>query len=201
MPTCRRRRRTIVSDRDVVRSALDRAAELHRRVSDDQADAVVKAATAMRTAVAGGHRVLVMGNGGSATDAQHFAAELVGRFARDRTGLPVIALTTDTAILTAVGNDFGFDEIFARQVDALGRPGDVAMGITTSGGSANVNRALVRAKAAGLTTVGLTGRDGGETARLVDIHVNVPGSTSAQVQEVHRTVLHVMCELIERPDA
>ncbi len=110
----------------------------------------MQGAVAMRRAIDAGRQVLVFGNGGSATDAQHFAAELVGRFERERRGWPVIALTTDSAILTAVANDFGFEHVFARQVEALGRAGDVAMGITTSGASANVNRALVRAREAGL---------------------------------------------------
>jgi D-sedoheptulose 7-phosphate isomerase len=189
-----------VAERDVVRVALGEAADLHRRVSDEQAETIVQAALMMRRALESGHQVLVFGNGGSATDAQHFAAELVGRFGRERRGLAVVALTSDSAILTSVANDFGYDHVFSRQVEALGRAGDVALGITTSGTSANVNRAIQRARASGLKTIGLTGRDGGETGRLVDIHVNVPGVTSAQVQEVHRTVLHVMCELIERSD-
>jgi D-sedoheptulose 7-phosphate isomerase len=189
-----------MTERDVVRARLGAAADLHRRVSDEQADAVVEAALMMRRAMAAGHKVLVFGNGGSATDAQHFAAELVGRFERERRGLPVVALTADSAIVTALSNDLGFDHVFSRQVEALGAAGDVAMGITTSGTSANVNRGLERARESGLKTIGLTGRDGGMTGGLVDIHVNVPGATSAQVQEVHRTVLHVMCELIERAD-
>jgi D-sedoheptulose 7-phosphate isomerase len=187
-----------VGEIDVVRVALGEAADLHRRVSAEQAEAIVRAAAAIRQAIDAGRQVLVFGNGGSATDAQHFAAELVGRFGRERKGLPVVALTADSAILTSVANDYGFDQVYARQVEALGRAGDVAMGITTSGSSVNVNRALRKAREAGLVTVGLTGRDGGEAGRLVDVHVNVPGVTSAQVQEVHRTVLHVMCELIEK---
>ena len=190
-----------MTELDIVRTALAQAADLHRRVSAEQAGAVVDAARAMRKAIDAGRKVLVFGNGGSATDAQHFATELVGRFARERRGWPVIALTADSAILTAVSNDYGFEKVFARQVEALGQAGDVAMGITTSGTSANVNRGLQQARAGGLVTVGLTGRDGGETAGLVDVHVNVPGATSPQVQEVQRTVLHVMCELIERGHA
>ena len=186
---------------DVVRAALGEAADLHRRVSDGQAAAIVEAAQLMRRAIEAGRRVYVFGNGGSATDAQHFAAELVGRFARERRGLPVVALTTDTAVLTAVANDYGFEHVFARQIEALGQAGDVAMAITTSGTSANVNRGVERAREGGLATIGLTGRDGGETGGMVDVHVNVPGATSAQVQEVHRTVLHAMCELIERAHA
>lgn len=190
-----------MTERDVVRVALGEAADLHRRVMEDRADAIAQAAMMMRRALEAGQTVLVFGNGGSATDAQHFAAELVGRFERERRGMAVVALSADTAVLTAVANDFGFERVFSRQIEALGRPGDVAVGITTSGTSANVNRALAKARDAGLKTIGLTGRDGGETGRLVDVHVNVPGVTSARVQEVHRTVLHVMCELIESPHA
>jgi D-sedoheptulose 7-phosphate isomerase len=187
-----------MSERDVVRVALGEAADLHRRVAAGGADAIVRAAEVLREAMGKGRRVWVFGNGGSATDAQHFAAELVGRFGRERAGLPVVALTTDTAVLTAVANDYGFAQVFARQVEAHGARGDVAVAITTSGASENVNVALERARAMGLVTIGLTGRDGGRTAHLVDVHVNVPGVTSARVQEVHRTVLHVLCELVER---
>jgi D-sedoheptulose 7-phosphate isomerase len=190
-----------MTELDIVRTALAQAAELHQRVSADQAGAVVDAARAVRTALEAGRKVLVFGNGGSATDAQHFAAELVGRFTVERRGWPVIALTSDSAIVTAVANDYGYERVFARQVEALGTKGDVAMGITTSGTSANVNQAFQLARSSGLVTIGLTGRDGGKARGLVDVHVNVPGVTSAQVQEVHRTVLHVMCELIERGHA
>ncbi len=186
-----------MTERDLVQSAFGEAAELHRRVAESEAAAIVRAAGMMTAAFAAGRQVLVFGNGGSATDAQHFAAELVGRFEVERKGLPVIALTPDSAVVTSIANDFGFAEVFARQVEALGRKGDVAFGITTSGASANVNLALTRARQAGLGTIGLTGRSGGETAGLVDVHVNVPGTTSARVQEVHRTILHVICQLIE----
>lgn len=190
-----------MAERDVVRVALGEAADLHRRVSAEQADTIVQAAQMIRRAFDSGHKLLVFGNGGSATDAQHFAAELVGRFQRERKGLAAIALSADTAVVTAVANDFGYEHVFSRQVEALGHAGDVAMGITTSGASSSVNRGIARARAEGLKTIGLTGRDGGETGRIVDVHVNVPGVGSAQVQEVHRTVLHVMCDLIERANA
>jgi D-sedoheptulose 7-phosphate isomerase len=160
--------------------------------------AVVEAAAAIGRAIAQGGKVLVFGNGGSAAESQHFAAELVGRFARDRRALPAIALTTDTSILTAVANDLAFDEVFARQVQALGRPGDVALGISTSGQSGNVVAALDAAHEAGLTTIGLTGRDGGVMAARVDILVNVPHATTAHVQEVQLMLLHVICDLVER---
>ena len=181
----------------LIRAGLEESAELHRRVAAERAEVVVRAAEVMKDALVAGRHVLVFGNGGSATDAQHFAAELVGRFERERRPVAAIALTTDTAILTAIANDYGYEAVFARQVDALGRMGDVAMAISTSGTSKNVNLALERARAKGLVTIGLTGKDGGETGRLAHVHVNVPGRTTARTQEVHRTLLHVMCELIE----
>jgi D-sedoheptulose 7-phosphate isomerase len=188
-----------VSDREIqaVRAACGEAADLHRRVAAEQAEIVVRAARVIADALLAGRQVLVFGNGGSATDAQHFAAEFVGRFLRDRRAVPVMALTADTAVLTSLGNDYGYEAVFARQVDAFGRAGDVALGITTSGTSRNVNVALERARARGLVTIGLTGRDGGDTAKLVDVHLNVAGRTTARIQEVHRTLLHVICELVE----
>jgi D-sedoheptulose 7-phosphate isomerase len=186
-----------VSERDTVRAALVESADLHRRVAGECADVVARAAAVLRDALKAGRQVLVFGNGGSATDAQHFAAELVGRFMKERRAVPVLSLTADTAVLTCLGNDYGYDAVFARQVEAFGKPGDVALGITTSGASRNVNLALARARAQGLATIGLTGRDGGETGRLVDVHVNVPHASTARIQEVQRTLLHVLCELVE----
>lgn len=159
---------------------------------------VVEAAAAISDALARGGKVLVFGNGGSAAESQHFAAELVGRFMRDRRALPAIALTTDSSILTAIGNDLAYDQVFARQVSALGRPGDVALGISTSGTSPNVVAALAAARTGGLVTIGLTGRDGGVIGGSVDIHVNVPHALTGHVQEVQLMLLHVICELVER---
>ncbi|MGQ0733539.1 MAG: D-sedoheptulose-7-phosphate isomerase [Acidobacteriota bacterium] len=161
------------------------------------AAAIVAAGEAMVAALAAGRSVLVFGNGGSAADAQHFAAELVVRYERERPARSAIALTTDTSILTAVANDTGFDEVFARQIAAIGRRGDVAVGITTSGRSPSVLRALETAQARGMTTIALTGGDGGEAGRRAAIHVNVATSRTAVAQEVHRTVLHAWCELID----
>jgi D-sedoheptulose 7-phosphate isomerase len=158
---------------------------------------VVRSADAVAAAVAGGKRVLVFGNGGSAAEAQHFAAELAGRFERERRALPALALTTDTSILTAIGNDYGFDRVFARQVEALGQAGDVAMAISTSGASPNVIAAVRAARERGLVTIGLTGRDGGALGREVDVHVNVPHDSTARVQEAQLAVLHVICHLVE----
>jgi len=192
-----------VTDVDVVRRVCEETAALHRKVAAERGDAIARAADTVRRALTAGGKVLVFGNGGSAADAQHFAAELVGRFGRhiERSALPAIALTTDTAVLTSVANDFGYAAVFARQVDALGRAGDVALAITTSGHSENVNEALRWALDRSLVTIALTGGDGGRSGHLADVHVNVPDPSPARVQEVHRTILHVMCELVESPGA
>jgi len=190
----------LASDEASVSSLLAEAAEVHRALSGDRhlASALARGAAAIRRAIGAGGKVLVFGNGGSAAEAQHFAAEFVGRFARERAGLAAIALSTDTSALTAIANDYGFARVFARQVEALGRPGDVALGISTSGTSENVVAALEAARAAGLTTIGLTGRDGGRMAALVDVHVNVPHQSTARVQEAQLTLLHALCDLVER---
>ena len=170
---------------------------LHERVRRHLGPTVL-AALAMRDAIAAGGRILVFGNGGSASDAQHFAAELVGRFMRERPAMGSIALTTDTSILTAIGNDYSFRRVFVRQLEALARPGDIAFGISTSGESPNVLDAIKYAREQGLRTIALTGRDGGSIGAAAEMHVNVPDQNTARVQEVHRTIMHVMCELIER---
>jgi len=176
--------------------AFAAAIKLHERVRNNLGPAIV-AAQAISDALKAGHKLLVFGNGGSAADAQHLATELVGRFQRERAGMAAIALTTDSSILTAVGNDYSFKHVFARQVEALGQPGDVAMGISTSGESPNVVAALQAARAKRLKTVAITGRDGGSVGRVADFHVNVPDQNTQRVQEVHMTLLHVICEAIE----
>ena len=170
---------------------------LHERMRG-QLGPTILAALAMREAIQAGGRILLFGNGGSAADAQHFAAELVGRFMRERPAIGAIALTTDTSALTAIGNDYSFRRVFVRQLEALGRPGDVAFGISTSGESPNVVDGLRYAREQGLRTIALTGRDGGAAGATAEIHVNVPDQNTARVQEVHTTIIHVMCELIER---
>ena len=182
----------------VVEAALDATIALHRQVRSLDLSAVVRAAEAVIASYAAGGKVLAFGNGGSAADAQHFAAELVGRFERDRAGMAAIALTTDTCTLTSVANDYGFDRIFARQVEGLGRAGDVAVAISTSGGSLNVIEGLKEARARGLRTVALTGRDGGALGAMAEIHINVPHDTTCRVQEVHMTLLHAICGIVER---
>lgn len=149
-------------------------------------------------ALQSGKKILVMGNGGSAADAQHLAAEFVGRFLLERKALPAIALTTDTSILTAVGNDYGFDEVFKRQVEALARPGDVVIGISTSGHSNNVFHALTAANETGCKTIALLGRDGGNIAGIVDVHLTVPVQETPRIQEAHLTIIHILCDLVER---
>jgi len=182
---------------DVADATLSEAIALHERVRAGGLDTAVAAADAIVASLQRGGKVLVFGNGGSAADAAHAAAELVGRFRRERRGFAAIALTADTSVLTSVANDYGFDRVFARQIEALGQPGDIAFAITTSGESANAVRALEAARARQLTTIALTGRDGGPAGRLADVHVNVPSESTPRVQEVHRTLLHVICDLVE----
>jgi D-sedoheptulose 7-phosphate isomerase len=182
----------------LIAGAFDESAALHTAWARTHGAELERAAVVIGAALANGGQVLSFGNGGSATDAQHLAGELVGRFLKERRALAAVALTADSAILTCLGNDYGFETVFARQVEALGRRGDVAVGITTSGASANVTRALIAAKDRGMTTIALTGKDGGETGRVADVHLNVPSPSTPRVQEVHRTILHVLCELIEK---
>jgi D-sedoheptulose 7-phosphate isomerase len=149
-------------------------------------------------AVRGGGKLLLFGNGGSAADAQHLATELTVRYSKDRRAIAAIALTTDSSALTAIGNDLGFELLFARQVEALGRPGDVAIGISTSGRSANVTAALRTARAMGLVPAALAGRDGGDLVGLADPLVVIPSATTARIQEMHITLGHVLCDALER---
>ena len=182
----------------IVQRTLDAAADVHRRVRQGDLDPVVRAAGEIAAALGAGRKVLAFGNGGSAADAQHFAAELVGRFQRERRGMAAIALTTDTSVVTSIANDCGFERVFARQIEALGSAGDVALAISTSGASANVLAGVEAAAAGGLRTIAMTGRDGGPLAAAAHVHVNVADASTARVQEVHRTLLHAICEIVER---
>jgi D-sedoheptulose 7-phosphate isomerase len=185
--------------RALVVETLETTARLHAALAGGPAvEAIARAGDVLVEVLRAGGQVLAFGNGGSAADAQHFVAELVGRFERQRRGFPAVALTTDPSIVTAVANDFGFDAVFARQVEALGRAGDLAVGITTSGNSPNVVRGLEGAKARGLRTIALTGHDGGAAGRLAEVHVNVPEAVTARVQEAHMTVLHLLCAFVDR---
>jgi D-sedoheptulose 7-phosphate isomerase len=183
---------------DVVKSTLADASALHQRMMSADHQPIVEAADAIVHALRRGGTLLIFGNGGSAADAQHVASELVNRFQCERQALAAVALTADTSVLTSISNDYAFARVFARQVEALGRPGDVAFGITTSGASDNIVAALETARSRGLQTIALTGRDGGTAGRTAAIHINVPSDVTARVQEVHRTLLHVICDLVER---
>ncbi len=162
---------------------------------------IVQAAERLAQSLEQNRRILVCGNGGSASDAQHFAAELVGRFERERRALPAIALNTDTSALTAIGNDYGFDKVFRRQVEALGQPGDWLLAISTSGNSPNVLEALNAAQEKDMNVLALTGRDGGAMAHLIreqDLELRVPSTSTARIQEMHILILHCLCDLIDQ---
>jgi len=182
---------------DLIDSSLREGAELRAVVARDCSTAIFEAACLITTCLRAGGKLLFFGNGGSAADAQHLAAEFVGRFVRERAGLPAIALTTDSSILTAVGNDYGFDRVFARQLEALGRAGDVAIGISTSGNSPNVLEGIKAAKRERLTTIGLSGKDGGMLAKEADLTITISSSSTARIQECHIAVGHLFCELTE----
>ena len=160
--------------------------------------AVVRAADLIADALRDGGKVLAFGNGGSAADATHFAAELVGRYLLERDGLPAISLSDNASALTAISNDYGYERVFARQVEALGRRGDAALGISTSGRSPNVVEALSAARTGGLGTVALTGGDGGAMRDAADVCIVVPSGETPRVQEGHTLVAHILCELVER---
>jgi phosphoheptose isomerase len=176
---------------------LGETIDLLERVRRGDLEALTRAVDAIAEAFGNGQALLVFGNGGSAADAQHFVTEFVGRYQRERRAVPALALTADTSLLTAVANDYGFERVFARQIEAFGAPGDIAFGITTSGNSPSVNEGLKAAAERGMLTIALTGRDGGEAGQLADIHINVPHDVTARVQEAHITLLHVICELVE----
>jgi len=173
----------------------------HRRVAEEMIAAfpavLEDVARRILACYRAGGKILVFGNGGSAADAQHFAAELVGRYKRERAALPAIALTTDTSILTAVANDYSYADVFARQVEAHARPGDVVIGISTSGNSENVLRALTVARRIGAMTVVLSGGSGGKLKDLADVSVIAPSSDTPRIQESHITAIHIVCDLVE----
>jgi phosphoheptose isomerase len=180
-----------------VTASLKEGAELRLKVAHDCGQTIVAAAEVMVRCLRSGGKLLFFGNGGSAADAQHLAAEFVGRFVLERRGLSAVALTTDSSILTAVGNDYGFERIFSRQIEALGRPGDVAFGLSTSGNSPNIIAAMKQAVRQQLKTIGLAGRDGGELAKCVDLPITVACANTAHVQECHIAIGHLLCELVE----
>ena len=184
---------------DRVRAYLYETSRVVERTAEEQGDAIVRAAELVTASVRDGGRILLCGNGGSAGDAQHLATEFVSTLTRDRRrpAIPAVALTTDTSLLTAVANDFGFEEVFARQVEALGREGDVLIGISTSGRSPNVLRAVELARDRDLRTIGLSGSSGGSLASLVDVAIRVPSEETSHIQEGHIAVGQLIAFLVE----
>jgi D-sedoheptulose 7-phosphate isomerase len=186
------------ADKDDVYRVLLAGSNVLRETASSLSGRIIEAADLMAVALRNKCKILVCGNGGSAADAQHFAAELVGRYRLERQGMPAIALTVDTSILTSVGNDYGFDHIFSRQVEALGRDGDVLLAISTSGESPNVLRAVNTANSLGLNTIGLSGSADSALARAVVLNLAIPSTETSLIQQAHISVLHVLCELLEK---
>lgn len=183
---------------DTIRAIFNDTTTAHQRFAATGLESVVKAAATIGRALVANRKILAFGNGGSASDAEHLVAELVGRFEGERRPLAGIALTAGSSAVTAISNDYGYEQVFTRQIEALGSAGDVAFGISTSGRSKNVEAALAAAKARGMVTIALTGRDGGQMGTDADIHLNVAETSTPRVQEVHRTILHAMCSLIDQ---
>jgi D-sedoheptulose 7-phosphate isomerase len=180
-----------------IRDVAAESIALKKRFFDENARLLVEVGGRIAECLRSGGKVLTFGNGGSAADAQHLAGELVGRFLRDRPALSALALTTDPSVVTAIGNDMGFDAVFRRQVEAHGRPGDVAFGVSTSGRSPNVVEALRVARARGLLTVGMTGGGGGRLEGMVHYLIDVPSHDTPRIQEVHDMVVHMLCQIVE----
>lgn len=181
----------------LIEERLIESARMKLAIAQSSVRAIENAALLIISAMRAGRKLLLCGNGGSAADCQHIAAELVGRYRADRGGLAAIALTTDASILTSVGNDFGFSSVFSRQVEALGRPGDVLLGVSTSGISKNVIAAMTLAKKMRLSTIALLGEGDGPMFEIGDVVIQVPGSDTARIQEGHMTIGHIICELVE----
>jgi D-sedoheptulose 7-phosphate isomerase len=186
------------SRQEIIRNELKESIETKNQVLKSLVPQIEKAAQIMIDALKAGNKIMFFGNGGSAADSQHLAAELIGRYRKERKSLPAVALTTDTSILTAVGNDYGFDIIFSRQIEGLARPGDVAFGISTSGNSSNVIKGMEKAKENKCRTIGLLGCGGGKIAKSVDAAIIVPSQITPRIQENHITIGHILCQLIEQ---
>jgi D-sedoheptulose 7-phosphate isomerase len=188
----------VAPERELVARAIGESADLSRALLDDElADGVLKAAELLGATLEGGGKLLLFGNGGSAADATHVAAEFVGRFLLDRPAAAALSLSENSSALTAIANDYGFETVFARQIEALGRPGDAAVALSTSGASPNVLAGLRTARERGLRTIGLTGARGMALAADVDVLLAVPSESTPRIQEAHTLIAHVLCELIE----
>ena len=183
-----------------IRAHFEESIEVKRRAADSLAPQIARAGEALAQALKAGNKALACGNGGSAADSQHFAAEIVGRFERERPGLPAVALTTDTSALTAIANDYSYDVVFSKQVEALGREGDFLLAISTSGNSGNVIAAIEAAHLREMRIVALTGKGGGRIGELLapsDVHLCVPHPRTARIQEVHLLMIHCLCDMID----
>lgn len=176
---------------------LDDSVSAQKLAFESNFETVEKLVAAMIKAFESGNRVFFCGNGGSAADSQHIAAEFIGRFQKERKALPAIALTTDTSVLTCLANDYGYDVVFSRQLEGLAHPGDILVGLSTSGKSVNVLKAFEKARQMQVLTVALTGHDGGPMGKLADISIIVPSKVTARIQEAHITLAHAICELVE----
>lgn len=181
-----------------IKHQLHESSEIIRLIAETSSDQIAEVAMLMVDCMRSGGKVIFFGNGGSASDAQHLAGELVGRFRMERNAFPALSLTTNTSIITAVANDYGYDMVFARQVEALGRKTDLIVGISTSGNSPNVVEGIRKAKQIGAKTIGLTGRDGGKIAEIADIVLTVPSSDTPRIQEAHITIGHIICDIVEK---
>ncbi|RKZ28752.1 phosphoheptose isomerase [bacterium] len=184
----------------IISSNIDESAKLHHNILKNKrlVESVVFAVRKITAAIESKSKILVAGNGGSAADAQHFVAELVGRFQIERNGFPAIALTTNTSLVTALANDYSFDRVFARQVETLARPGDIFVAITTSGNSNNIISALESANKIGIESIGLLGKDGGKAKNLCTIPIIVPHNSTARIQEIHILMIHSICDAVEK---
>jgi D-sedoheptulose 7-phosphate isomerase len=181
-----------------IEESLTESIKIKTELLSESVDTIIQIANISVDALKSGHSLYLMGNGGSAADAQHISGELVGRFKKDRKPLPALALTTDTSVLTAIANDYGYDQCFERQIDAFVKNGDVVFGLSTSGSSANIINAIVLAGKRGAKTIAFTGKDGGRLRDNVDVCLRIPSSDTARIQECHITIGHILCSIIEK---
>jgi D-sedoheptulose 7-phosphate isomerase len=186
------------SNSQLIKEFVAESVRVKTRFFEENEERIAQTAEVIAQGMRNGRKMLIFGNGGSAADAQHLAAEMVGRFGPDRAAMPAISLSTDTSILTAIGNDYGYDKVFARQIEALGNAGDTAIAISTSGNSPSVLEAIDVARSKGLFTVGFTGETGGKMKDRVEVLFRVPSRQTPRIQETHITLSHILCELIDR---